>query len=719
MAANANMIVKITDGKDIRRFTVSTTNLTYNSIHKHAADSFVKEKKFKLMYKDDEGDQITMSTDAEIQEAVGLTLKLEPPVLRLTLVPIAKSRDPSPEKERETPNEPPELAQLFKNIKQQLPTLLENLPASIKANLENLDLAASIAATADAAAACSGANPATNPDMEGYHPGVICDKSHQNPISGARYHLKGHNWDLCAAEYNKLSDAEKAQFEAIEPTVFRYRAKAAEDKPAAPKGFHPGVTCDKTGQCPIFGWRYHLTGHNFDLCEAEFNKLPDAEKGIYEKISPPQQCWGGRGGWGRGCGGKFGGGWKTHAGWHGGGGGWGGAGAWAHAGRGGAWAGPTWGGAGAWAHSESDAESEAPGKGKGKGKGCGGGNREDGGVPNHKMLAARFVCDVAIFDGTQMAPGTKFTKIWRLKNTGEVPWPPGTQIIFVGGDQMQSALTVPLSRRGPVMPDEEVDVSVDLVAPQEHGRYVGYWRLTGPMGRKKWGQRFWTHVHVVDPQAEPQPPTEKEMAEIQAATSDRELDEDAEDPPEGEGAADEQMLETGSEDGEILPDAATVTAMMQAATVHDAVGAMVNTMMDAAHGGATPNTNTDTNTNQGAGTSDEPMPPGPAEPEPQGPPPASLPASPPHTEAPAATDVAKTIGEMGFVNEPELVQYVIEKNGPDADACARDLSNLNSWGEGLTDLLEMGFENTMLNAKLMIKNGGSVKNTVRDLVADN
>ena len=73
---------------------------------------------------------------------------------------------------------------------------------------------------------------------------------------------------------------------------------------------------------------------------------------------------------------------------------------------------------------------------------------------------------------------------------------------------------------------------------------------------------------------------------------------------------------------------------------------------------------------------------------------------------------------MGFVNEPELVQYVIEKNGPDADACARDLSNLNSWGEGLTDLLEMGFTDSALNAKLMIKNGGSVKNTVRDLVAD-
>ena len=38
------------------------------------------------------------------------------------------------------------------------------------------------------------------------------------------------------------------------------------------------------------------------------------------------------------------------------------------------------------------------------GKGCGKGF----GKP-HKLLAARFVCDVSIFDGTQMAPATKFT----------------------------------------------------------------------------------------------------------------------------------------------------------------------------------------------------------------------------------------------------------------------------------------------------------------------
>merc|ERR1719313_113832 len=81
--------------------------------------------------------------------------------------------------------------------------------------------------------------------------------------------------------------------------------------------------------------------------------------------------------------------------------------------------------------------------------------------------------------------------------------PPGTKIVFVGGDRMTSELTVPLSQPGAVAPGGEVDVAVDLVAPSELGRFLGYWRLSGPYGRRKFGQRVWCHVQVVDPSQEP------------------------------------------------------------------------------------------------------------------------------------------------------------------------------------------------------------------------
>merc|ERR1719502_1853343 len=148
----------------------------------------------------------------------------------------------------------------------------------------------------------------------------------------------------------------------------------------------------------------------------------------------------------------------------------------------------SWGGRGGWG-----------GGGRHAGREQGGEGHEGG--PN--KLAARFVRDVTIFDGTQMGASTKFTKIWKLKNSGEVAWPAGTRMLFVGGDQMTSEMSVPLSRDGQVVvkPGEEVDVAVEMIAPTDLGRYLGYWRLVGPNGRRKFGQRVWCHVQVVDPTA--------------------------------------------------------------------------------------------------------------------------------------------------------------------------------------------------------------------------
>merc|ERR1719502_1863829 len=57
--------------------------------------------------------------------------------------------------------------------------------------------------------------------------------------------------------------------------------------PGAAPGVHDGVTCDKSGMCPIVGNRYHLTGHNYDLCEAEYMKLDAKEQAHFRKIPPP------------------------------------------------------------------------------------------------------------------------------------------------------------------------------------------------------------------------------------------------------------------------------------------------------------------------------------------------------------------------------------------------------------------------------------------------
>eukprot|EP01027_Heterolobosea_sp_BB2_P004515 GEZU01006916.1.p1 GENE.GEZU01006916.1~~GEZU01006916.1.p1 ORF type:complete len:446 (+),score=165.10 GEZU01006916.1:205-1542(+) len=110
----------------------------------------------------------------------------------------------------------------------------------------------------------------------------------------------------------------------------------------------------------------------------------------------------------------------------------------------------------------------------------------------------RFVKHVSIEDGTEMAPGTPFVKTWRFRNEGDKPWPQHTELVFVGkqGDRMSGPESVVVPGEGEVQPGQEVDVSVSLVAPQEPGRYIGYWRLRTPDG-KKFGQRVWVQIQVI------------------------------------------------------------------------------------------------------------------------------------------------------------------------------------------------------------------------------
>jgi next-to-BRCA1 protein 1 len=44
-------------------------------------------------------------------------------------------------------------------------------------------------------------------------------------------------------------------------------------------------------------------------------------------------------------------------------------------------------------------------------------------------------------------------------------------------------------------PDGEIEVSVDLVAPERPGRYVSHWRLVAPAG-PKYGHRVWVLIQV-------------------------------------------------------------------------------------------------------------------------------------------------------------------------------------------------------------------------------
>jgi hypothetical protein len=114
----------------------------------------------------------------------------------------------------------------------------------------------------------------------------------------------------------------------------------------------------------------------------------------------------------------------------------------------------------------------------------------------------QFVSDVTVPDGTTYSPGTVFVKTWRLKNIGTCTWTTGYKLVYVTGDQMGGAASVPLTAS--VAPGGTIDVSVSLTAPSNEKTYKGYWMLQNA-GGVNFGyganaySTFYVQIKVYDP----------------------------------------------------------------------------------------------------------------------------------------------------------------------------------------------------------------------------
>lgn len=101
-------------------------------------------------------------------------------------------------------------------------------------------------------------------------------------------------------------------------------------------------------------------------------------------------------------------------------------------------------------------------------------------VPVSYCNWAAYVKDVTIPDGTTFAPGSQFTKTWRLQNIGTCAWTTSYDLVFSSGERMGNAVAVDLPTT--VYPNQVVDVSVNLVAPGTEGKHRGYWGLRSDAG---------------------------------------------------------------------------------------------------------------------------------------------------------------------------------------------------------------------------------------------
>ncbi len=118
-------------------------------------------------------------------------------------------------------------------------------------------------------------------------------------------------------------------------------------------------------------------------------------------------------------------------------------------------------------------------------------------TPTSSLIActnnAALAADVTVPDGTEIQPGEKFVKTWRIKNTGTCDWGAGYTFDLVKGSALSAnKLDVPHVRAS-----DTVDISLNMAAPAAAGNYRGVWQLFTPAG-KPFGEQF--VVDIVVPQ---------------------------------------------------------------------------------------------------------------------------------------------------------------------------------------------------------------------------
>eukprot|EP00048_Salpingoeca_helianthica_P024042 m.29293 g.29293 ORF g.29293 m.29293 type:complete len:647 (-) comp9149_c0_seq2:34-1974(-) len=107
-------------------------------------------------------------------------------------------------------------------------------------------------------------------------------------------------------------------------------------------------------------------------------------------------------------------------------------------------------------------------------------------------LFATFVADVSCPDGTQVACGTVFRKVWTVANSGDHAWPAGTTLRHLSGPEgVESAYAVPALPAG-----ERADVAVDIVAPAVEGVFESKWVLAADNGTL-FGHGLWCQFNTI------------------------------------------------------------------------------------------------------------------------------------------------------------------------------------------------------------------------------
>ncbi|KAK8937881.1 hypothetical protein KSP40_PGU011380 [Platanthera guangdongensis] len=331
-------------------------------------------------------------------------------------------------------------------------------------------------------------------------------------------------------------------------------------------------------------------------------------------------------------------------------------------------------------------------------------------APRGPKLESSFVVDVTVWDGTFVRHNSRFTKIWRMRNSGTIAWPSGTRLVWVGGDCLgiHTAAELEIPAMGfPV--DHELDIAVDCLAPSVLGRFISYWQLVSPFGQN-FGEEVWIIIQVCD--AEAALPASILNQNLPPKSGPVVVDVHAKPLGFSPSPADESL-------GEVLKPAAPYLSNLLPVDVtsvpRPADNGSAPSLMEEIPASSSPDSNPSTVDVQA----------------PLSPimyPLVDISALPNSLDIDYAPSDAltnenmveltllKELKEMGFM-QTDLNKDILRQNRYDLEQSVEELCEFAEWDPLLKELQEMGFNDRELNRKLLSKNEGSIKRVVLELVS--
>ncbi|HMT20924.1 MAG TPA: NBR1-Ig-like domain-containing protein, partial [Promineifilum sp.] len=117
----------------------------------------------------------------------------------------------------------------------------------------------------------------------------------------------------------------------------------------------------------------------------------------------------------------------------------------------------------------------------------------------------KWIADLNLDDRNMQAPpilvpGQDFTKGWRVLNNGTCAWPADFELAYTTGNRIEASMggsSVKLDRV--VQPGEEIDLSVNLRAPQAYGVFQGFWQMRDTVTHQTFGETVWVGIQAPNP----------------------------------------------------------------------------------------------------------------------------------------------------------------------------------------------------------------------------